>query len=580
MANGGYDGDVIYLPLGQEGFAFSKNPQSIPPRALVQAESITYADDSIHLLPGLAKIGTSSTPLVGIYDWFPNEGQQFIVSVDTNGTLYIAPANTYHVDINPNIPAADGTPQTVKFVPCGGRTNGGRMLAVLTGVSPPAYFLGTSLVAAKFTLSPADWSTSFPVNGEVHNGRLYTWGVSDVPHALYGSVVDNHQDFITGLESGVATAESATYDSVYPGTGLRLYSGHSHKGLLFLFKYPIGVFYLDDTDINPAGWGSRRITDAMGVAPSPFASVQLDDGILFMSATGQFYLLTVDQNGITITDLSTRMVLDNYLQGIINVSRLNQMTSTWDAALKQAHFYCTSVNAADPTKNDLHLCFDFRAFTREEAKVRFGYSFRDAARSVTSYRDPSTYNFVPMFVDYSGDIWRTNVEDRSINSAQPGMTPTLAGYTGTFQIAHTNLTEYVSQAASYYGKDPKLAAFNKNWDWLGIEYVPSAGGSVTVTEYADGQAQPDQTVSMQDIGDALAASSLGPGFMLDTSSLAGATASQLPLKVKWVRLTGTSRRVSIKITTSGVASEDCQIVGFYLGYRLAGQDVGRGAGAT
>lgn len=678
----GYQGQVIRIPLGKEGLCYSKNPSSLPPSALLQAESITFSDDSAHLMPGRSKIGKyagttftfapadvdtganetiaetahglvtgdgpvyfsttgglpnplvadtdywiirfdankislatsralafagtkvnltsqgtgthtlASRSIFSVYDWWPQEGTQYTVTLSSDGRVYItASATDTQLAQNETIPVGTTTPRRAVFVECGGsaaiNVDSVKLLAIFTGQGAPGFFQGTSLLPGKAVYTPTDWTASYPVNGVVHNGRLFSFGNPNKPHTLYGSTIDNHQNFRLGVETGNASASSATYTHIHPGVGLRLYQGFSHKGLLFLLKFPRGVFYLDDTDLNPTGWKAAQVTDAMGCAPTPFSGILVDDGILFMSAAGQFFLITATtQGGVTVTDLSTRLYLDQWLQTHVNLTRLDQVVAAWDSTLKIAYFAVPSqINGTNSLTNDLLLMFDFRAFTKGEAKVRVSYTYRDASQALAVRRNPSTYRYEVMQADYAGNLWRlangVGNDERSVDSALPGNTPSLSGYVGRFQISHTDLEEYMSQY------DPTLGPMNKNFDWLGVEYVPNTGGNITVVEYVDGVAQPSQTVSLTQSGPRLASA---PGFTEFTiwagsgstvaSELAGTTTAGLDLRVKWVRLTGTGRRTSIEIASSGTAGEDMHVTALYLGFRKAGQDVGRGQGSS
>jgi len=673
---GGYQGSVIRIPLGKEGLTYSKNPSSLPPSGLLQADTVTFSDDSVHKMPGRSKIGRyagtsftfvdadvnvgantvteaahglnsgdgplyltttgvlpgglsantnyyairvdantikfattranaiagtaiditsaagggthtfNSRSIFSVFDWFPSEGVQFTVTLSSDGHLFMAPASDTQLAQNEIVPPGATTPVRAVFVECGGsaaiNVDSVRFLAIFTGQAAPGFYQGTSPSPSKFT-NTADWSTAYPLNGVVHNGRLFAFGNSNKPHSLYGSTIDDHRNFTTGVVSGNASASSATYHHIHPGVGLRLYQGFSHKGLLFLLKFPVGVFYLDDTDINPIGWKANQVTNAMGCAPTPYAGILVDDGIMFMSASGQFFLITASsQGGVTVTDLSTRMYLDQWLQTHVNMTRLNQVVGAWDSTLKIAYFAVPSkLEGTNSLVNDLLLMFDFRSFTKGEAKVRFSYSYRDLSQALAIRRDPSSFIYKTMQADYAGNLWQLGDEERSITTSLPGQTQVTSGYTGRFQINHTDISEYL---ASF---DPTVGPMNKNWDWLGIEYVPNTGGSISVIEYVDGVAQPTQTADLIQSGPRLAPA---PGFTEFTiysgsgstvaSELAGATTAGLDLRVKWVRLLGTGRRVSIEIASSAVAAEDMHITALYLGYRKAGQDVGRGQGSS
>ena len=524
--------------------------------------------------------------IVSLWDWYPNEGQQFLVTLASNGKLYIAVAGSTLLGQNQSS-VAFVAPPTMIFVECGGSaaialTSAGRMLAVFTGVFVPKFYQGTSAIPFDFTLSPTDWQGSeFPVGGAVHNGRLFAWGLPNKGSALYGSTIDDHRDFKTGVETGIATASSAVYLSVYPGVGLRIYYGVSHKGMLFLLKYPRGIFWLDDTDINPAGWITRQLTDAVGCAPTPHAGVLTEDGIVFMAATGQVYAIIADtQGGIQLRDISQALNIRDWITDHVNTSRLSQVVATWDPSLNQVHFGVPSkISGTGSTTNDLTLTFDFSSFVRG-GNVRFSYAYRDAVQGMATLHDTTVGAYAVIESDYAGNVWRLGEEDRSINSALPGVTSSLTGYTAVFQTSYSNLQDDNAN-------DGQLGASNKIFDVAWVEYIPNTGGTATLEWFVDGTSQGSQSFALEATGPRISPSSGNTVFTIysgsgptTASELGGGTSSSLELRLKEIRITGSGRRISFKITTSGVASEDAHVTGIYVGYRKAGQDVGRGGASA
>jgi len=142
---------------------------------------------------------------------------------------------------------------------------------------------GTGVTTSDISAPPADWTgTSQPIAGVVHNGRLWGWGNLNDPHRIYGSLTSDHEDF---------TTDSLTM-SVFPGVGQKLVAGVTTQGRLFLWKFPRGLFWLDDADITVSNWLLRQKSIALGAADSPYAVLPIDDDVLWLSAEGRFHVLS------------------------------------------------------------------------------------------------------------------------------------------------------------------------------------------------------------------------------------------------------------------------------------------------
>src|SRR6266446_8844974 len=251
----GYEGTVIRIPLGKEGLTYSKNPSSLPPSGLLQAETVQFSDDSVHLEPGRSNLGgyagngaaftfvagdvdtganetiahtahgfitadgpvfittTGTLPggvtadqdywlikfdahkvslatsranalagtkvdltsggtgthtlaprsIFSMFDWFPQEGTQYTVTLSSHGRIYItSTATETQLGQNETVPPGATTPQRAVFVECGGEKNGsGRILAVFTGQAAPGFYQRTRLLPSKLSSPPTDWSTSY-----------------------------------------------------------------------------------------------------------------------------------------------------------------------------------------------------------------------------------------------------------------------------------------------------------------------------------------------------------------------------------------------------------------------------------
>jgi hypothetical protein len=149
-----------------------------------------------------------------------------------------------------------------------------------------------------------DWSlNNNPVGAVVHTQglaqRLVSYGSRDNPHTLYFSDDDDHEDF--------TVANADTYRILLVSSiGKRIFNGVSFNGILFLWKWPRGIFFIDDSDIDRNNWAIRVKSSALGCAPSPNAVLALDDDVLFMAQDGSFHLLSAVNalSGSRASDLS------------------------------------------------------------------------------------------------------------------------------------------------------------------------------------------------------------------------------------------------------------------------------------
>jgi hypothetical protein len=155
---------------------------------------------------------------------------------------------------------------------------------------------------------------------------------------------------------------------VASAVGERLYGAAHYQGVLFFWKYPQGIFYVDDTAIDRFQWGIRTRSVALGCAPSPHAVLEIDDDVLFCAPDGHFHLLSaVDTLGGTRdSDLTRLLGLQGWTQATVSLGGLESLVSVWDPTTKTAWFGLRSVTQyADALPdNDLVIRFDFAARAR------------------------------------------------------------------------------------------------------------------------------------------------------------------------------------------------------------------------
>jgi hypothetical protein len=257
-----------------------------------------------------------------------------------------------------------------------------RKLFYFNGVNVPSVLAGDGATMTPIAGPAADWTGSHqPVNGIVHSDRLAALGPYSDPHRLYFSDPANHEMF---------TGSNAWQLRIASQIGERLWGAAHYQGVLFLWKYPRGIFYLDDSALDLVQWSYRIRAEALGCAPSPHAVVPLDDDVCFMAPDGHVHLLSAVNTlgGLRDSDLTRVLGLHDWTKAHIAVPALDQMVSAYNAYTKIAYFGVRSREATtDDFENDLLLRFDFgggRSGT--ETPVRFSYSRVWAPNALTIKR--------------------------------------------------------------------------------------------------------------------------------------------------------------------------------------------------
>ena len=453
-----YRGIVVDIPAGEGSLNLDDSLMRVPMSDLLEAEGIVYEGRVWRKEPGAVKFdaaGITGAPIiVATFDWWPNSTTQRLVTAALDGKLYKEVGG----DLD-SITLASGlsTTKRGRFVAAGlegaGKT---RKLFYLNGLDSPRVLSADGVTASQIATPATDWSgTNQPINALVHRTRLWALGNDNAPHNLYGSGPDNHEDF---------ACATAVVQPVYPGVGEKLYAGVSFKGLLFAFKHPRGVFWLDDSPVNITSWAVNQLTDALGIAASPYSVLNLDEDVLFLTETGHFHLLSVTtQGGVRAADsLSDQLGISKWMRDNLNLARLDQARSVWFGQKKLALFALPRTGA---TTNTARLMFDFSDVVRG-GRPKFSYSFRDVSEALALRKDADKIER-PVFGDNAGVVWSLDQASRSKAGA---------GYLGQYRIPDIDFSQVNSS----------IGAVKKNFDYLQITQNPQAAGNGTVEVLIDG----------------------------------------------------------------------------------------------
>jgi len=285
---------------------------------------------------------------------------------------------------------------------------------------------GTGTTTVHRSTQALDWmNTSFgPRWGFMHRGRMYAGGGSEA-HAIYASVLNNHSDY---LNSGTL------YFDVYPGDGELIVGGASWRERAYLFKYPAGIYRLDDSSLDVADWGWKRVSRYVG-AISHASIVEADDEVYFVSPDGYIHALSsVQEYGDVQSSAVKGLELGPYIRANTDFSKLPlTSTSSWIQyptikstyyAKKKKVLFAFSANpnvlsAQSKPVNKVLLGIDLHRSNPGGGMREYQpfVSTRDQYESLAIYRDPTTAEQVLLAGDSNGFIYKLDQSARSKDSA-------------------------------------------------------------------------------------------------------------------------------------------------------------------
>lgn len=563
----GYQGPIAAIRCGVGGLAANLNPSMISLKNVIVAEGCQFRQDHWRKESGTKLFGTNTVPVtdpddalvVALNDWHPTEAVQRIVHLRGDGYLYFSDANpgtTGDPGANPSTTNSGAGTRFGFFVTGGNESSDPtkRKLFLFRSNKLPTVVLGDVTDDAVITGPASDWNDSHPpITGLINGPRLIAAGNTNNPHGLYFSAADDQQNF----DTSIGTVNDPQTLSMFPGVGERIMALRNYQGFVVVFKYPRGIFLQDARDSDPTNWGQQQVTDTIGIAPSPYAALQLENDVLFIGNDGQFYLLSAviaaaagGQN-MQIANLGMDLEIYQFLLEAYSRGQLGNIQSVYQPFWQTATFAVAGLGAE---QNNTRLLFDFTAVGRKGGEPRFSYSYRDKCSALALWRDPEDFIEKPIFGDYNSNIIELEQEDRI---AWDG-----AAYPWRVQTPFSNLGEFEDLMTD---KFVAFANHNKELDNLEIEYLPFTPATVTVTFFVDGQKRgPSIDVFLDGGGLPLGFSDTdAAAFVIGDSLLAGGVVRSVVRQLK----IGTGRRISILFENQN-AGEDVALTHLYWGFRI------------
>jgi len=384
-------------------------------------------------------------------DWFPTPGVQRRVIYTADGKLY---KDDMSGAFGTTLKSGLGANRITHMVEGGSESAGAaRKLFVLTGANPVQVLAADGIVTADITTPPVDWtggnqpSFMFPFRGVMIAG-----GNANNPHQVYASLADNHENF---LDAGTFTL------LIYPGEGHRMVAGLTAFGKAFVWKFPTGIYYINDSAAAVTGWFAQPASRQYGAAPTPHSVAQMDEAIVaFVSNTGSIILMQESSGtltGVASTDLTKTLNLRDVIRQNFNLGRLDRLHLRWYDEKKQLHMTQSRLGT---TEQGARLVIDFNA-----ERARAEITTKDVNEALWLELDAER---IPRLVsgDNAGFVWRLDQQDRNVGGL---------AYPFSIQTAPTDFSDV----------DPRYMGL-KRFRRLHMEFEPTGTFDLAVQIFVDG----------------------------------------------------------------------------------------------
>jgi len=335
-------------------------------------------------------------------DWWPSATVQREVVATSDGKLY---KDDMTGAFATTLKSGLGTSKVTQFVEGGGEAAGSAAkLFIPNGFNVVQVLAGDGATTADLTTPPADWAANNqPSFMFLFRNVMVGGGNLNFPHQLYASLGSNHEDY---------TAVGTWTLSVYPGKGQRLVAGLVAFGRAWVWKFPKGIWYIEDSASAVSGWYVKEVSSQYGAAPTPHAAVQIDESVVaFVNNTGSIVLMQESAGsltGVTFTDLTKVLNLRQIVRDQFNLARLDRVQTQWDDDKKQLHVIYA---AAGTTVENRRLVIDFN-----QERTRVEVTQKDVNEAIWLTQDSSK---IPRLRsgDNAGFVWKLNQDARTVAGA-------------------------------------------------------------------------------------------------------------------------------------------------------------------
>jgi hypothetical protein len=446
-----YQGIVADIPFGGLGLMTDVPDDRLPPGSLRDAKNVSLKNGAVAKEPGSRRFNSSAlgSGVVAMYDWKPESARQYWVYVLRNGTVgrLEGQGTSVTVSATGDAPASLTVTDPPVFVQGGAEAPGQtKKLFLLCPDEQVQVIEGTAVTRSNLTTPAADWASgNYPYFGLMHRNRLVVMNSDRV----YLSDTTDHEKFLGG---------NALQFPVFPGQGERIKFATVYRNRLFIFKYPTGVYYLDDSDPDTVNWGVREVSRAYGAV----CALPIMNDLLVKTSSGSVASVSAaDQLGdVESADLLRQAQIEKFIKARTASAGNYYSQALYFEDQKLAFF---TYRTHSSTANNFLLRMDFN-FTDG---IRFSYSTKDAPNCL-ALRDEGQGVLWPYYGAEDGYIYR--MEDANWNVAG-------SAYEARFEVP----------GLDFRFLDPKLKEVKKNFDFLEVSFEEVGGWDLSVDVYLDGR---------------------------------------------------------------------------------------------
>ena len=430
---------IAQLLLAARGLSGEKDPHNIVTGDLNVANNADFSASNLLQKEG-GSVKINSTPISGApkivcgFDWWSDPSTQTRVISTDNGKLYKDDmSGGFGTTLKTGLTNTSGVMMTEGGAELVGRN---KKLFIPNGHDPVQILSGNGATTSDISKPPADWAgVNQPTFLFNFRGYMVGGGAANNLHAIYGSTATDHEDF---------QAASAWAIPVYPAMGQKVVSGIDAFGRGYLFKYPRGVFWIDETAASPSGWFCKVATSAYGIANSPNAVVAGgEDKVFFVGPDGSInmmYQTAGSLSGVEFIDLTKLLNLKTLMSDNFNLALLAKTYLQWYPYRQQLIATFAALGSTTLTRR---LVLDFNLTTKQRPCI----SIKDTQESLWMEIDSSNIRR-PIIGDATGTVWKLDQLARNIGGVAYPLdvtttptdlsdeTPSLASASGTggFQV--------------------------------------------------------------------------------------------------------------------------------------------------
>lgn len=490
------------ISLGLAGIVKDDSQEKIPYNAVIDARNITMQNGMIEKDMGSVQFNPDAVPggILAFYQWEPVPFVKRTVMVGGDGKIYSYQSGGSQVEILP----LDGAPDTLviqgqpHILECGQEiANRPKKLFIFTGGSQVQVIEGDDLFRTNISGASVDWSTTFPTFGIIQFGRVIAFGNDNFPHAVYVSDDDDHEDF-----SGVIPT------TIYPGEGKGLLGAFNFKGVLFFGKYPRGLYQLDATSADPAGWFIKKSVQDFGMASAHSSEEVLGDCLIANSTNGLTTLsATLDFGDVRQGDVFNGLRNESFSRQLMDGRGIS---SRWSVYYENRKQFITTFMSKNSDVNDYLCVLDFSNIN--SPKVLWSNCYQP--NCLAMIRDDDQIER-PYYGSQDGFIYSMSSRNRDVKGQE------MQSY-------------FRTPSLDFSFVEPQISEVNKIFQFLEVTFEPTGKWNVYVDVFID--AVYYSTVSFKPTYGAVL-----DAFTLDKSRLSGRT----PRSVR-IPISGSGRRISFK----------------------------------